>query len=307
MICDAMNSYEANNRFDVDLQQPDKQMGLVSFFHCEAEGTFDIQIPRTEDPFSLIINLGPASDCYIFNGIDDTVPMGHFNFFYVPGDSLRWRFKEGINNFIVLRIKESLMRVLCESGPFEAFVERSSPATSVCMNDKAHPVIPIMDHHLAVLLSNSLEEGMLRSVRRQTSSMSLVFDALQASQLFYDRQLTHANTNEVRRVCNYFLRNMKKVKSKEDVLALSPMNNSEFERVFDLMYHKSIPDFLLRERFEIAKALLMFSPGTIKEIAKTAGFQTPDDLIAAFEDQYSLGPEEFRALYKVDKGSESDY
>lgn len=290
-----MDTYQGNNPFDVEIQEADKQMGLISLFHCEAEGAFDIQIPTTDDPFSLIINLGPASDSYLFNGIPATLPMGYFNIFHVASDTLRWRFKEGMNNFIVLRIKETWMRELCDGGPFEEFMKCSGNTTSASMNGEAHPLIPIMDNDLVTLLSNSFKDGVLRAMRRQASSYSLVMCAMKTSELFVDGRLTHADTIEVRRVCNYLPSNINKIKSKDDFLSLSAMNDNDFERVFDLMYRINVSEFLMRERFKIAEPLLMFSSRTINAIAKAAGFQTTDDLIAAFEDRYSLGPEEFRA------------
>lgn len=297
-----MNPREHNTRLDVELKGADHQTGLISFFHCEAEGPFDILLPMNNDPFALVINLGPASDSYFLNGLEFTLPLGHFNIFYVAGDSFRWRFKEGLNNFLVIRVSHRMLNSLCDENCLTSFMEHSGTTQSLKLNDSPLPITPVIERDLYDLLSTSPGGGPLRAYRMQATSASLLIDAVEVSQLYFQKLLTIEATNEVRRICNYLLDHIEKVQTEDALIELSTMTAEEFKRVFELMFHWPVSYFIIRERLRAAETLIRFSIASNNRIAKKVGYQTESEFIRSFEERYGMGPDEFRQRYGLSLG-----
>jgi hypothetical protein len=138
-----MNRFNTTTRLDVELQQADSKLGAISYFHCAAEGEFDILLPTAQELFALIINPGPASNSYVFNGVEDGLPIGRFNMFYIPSNSIRWKFKEGLNNFLVVRVTASTLKILFKDDCLKNFIEQSGPSNFLALNDTAHLITPV--------------------------------------------------------------------------------------------------------------------------------------------------------------------
>lgn len=63
---------------------------------------------------------------------------------------------------------------------------------------------------------------------------------------------------------------------------------------------KTIPEFVNRQRLEIAKTLLFSGNKTIKEIAFDAGYQSPTYFIRRFSKEYGMSPDRYRNLYQAE-------
>jgi AraC-like DNA-binding protein len=116
---------------------------------------------------------------------------------------------------------------------------------------------------------------------------------------FFDKAL---NKNEAKGICNavryeeivkakkMIMENLKALPKVETIAKSLNMSVSSLLRQFKIMYGKSIHDYYIEKKMELAKKLMLEENKTVKEIALMLGYNQASPFIEAFSKLYGYSP-----------------
>lgn len=105
--------------------------------------------------------------------------------------------------------------------------------------------------------------------------------------------------HRLRRVVEFVDANLARDIRLDDLAAATNCGQSHFSHAFQIATGRSPYQFVLRQRIEFAKVLLMTSPASLDEIAVRCGFHTRDQLSRMFKRSTGVNPRRFRSADKA--------
>jgi AraC-like DNA-binding protein len=286
--------------FVQSIYQSDQAIRGVDYFEHYADENLRITLPVKDHLYGLVMNLGPSSDSYWVNEHEHQIPDGYFNILSLTPNSTHWAFKEGQSCMLMITCTAQFMSILIDNyGWLKDNLPSGSTPVAGPLIPRAHVITPSMDDDIEHILSDTENDGCLRTMYLESKATNLFFSALQTSDDHRQNRVDNEIVLKIKTIYDFMTMNLEHVRGASELLEVADMPEEKFLRIFDLLYFMTPDAALERERLNAAEGLVRYSAENIFEISQRTGFISFEAFLTSFENRFGMHPSEFRTVYGI--------
>ena len=286
-------------QFEFPLDDRHEHMGILSHYGRSVERGMDLEILEPGKKFlGMIINLSAHAHDYRIAGVSGTLEKLHYNFFYIPPDSSSWHLEPSVNSILFLQCDAVFLHQFTGEVPaLDPFLADVAINKRSMLTEQHSPVPAEMLDNIMELMREHRLTGITRETYLRWKSSNMIVLGLMNSQAEHTPVFSEPEVQELRRIYQYIVDNMRHLTDTRELMALTNMSETTVHAKFRRLFGRSMFATLRYERMKRAVELLKDTHLPVQEIAVRLGYASPAPFLNAFRKEYGVYPTEYRQRY----------